>query len=467
VRERAQSLLRIIGGRMLAVTAVWVALMIVFVQSEVERNARALRNEALEQVARMLATHLDVGEAGLLRFNLPVLDLPPGYNYVVRAADDRILASWGRMAFNLEQSPPQAAAPNPPPIEPQQADDAPRDVRRLSMVLPDGRLGLGVDLTVDLADGSVTHVFVAEDTSHPTVLLDDMVSQFFVRVGWLLIPGVALLLGVSLLTIQAELRPIAHVAAVAETIGPSSTGVRLPDRFIPREVLPLIDTVNRALERLERNLSAQREFTADAAHELKTPLAVMRAQLDAMPRDAASAALRTDVEMMSRLVTQLLRLAEADELAVPPEARCDLSEVALEVAAGLAPLALAQGRSLDLEGADRPVPVNGFAAPLGQALRNLVENALRHTPQGSTVAVRVLPTGAIVVRDHGPGVPEADRPHLFKRFWRKNRNDGGGAGLGLAIAAKIVEAHGGRINVDDAEDGGAQFVIDLPTLRPA
>lgn len=466
MRERTQSLLRIIGGRMLTVTAVWVALMIVFVQSEVERNARALRSEALEQVARMLASHLDMGEDGLLRFNLPVLELPPGYNYVVRAADNRILSSWGRTAFDLEQLPLPTAAPVPPQIEPQQANAAPRDVRRMSMILPDGRLGFGVDLAVDLADGSVTHVFVAEDTSHPTVLLDDMVSQFFVRVGWLLIPGVALLLAVSLLTIQAELKPIAHVAAVAETIGPHSTGVRLPDRFIPREVLPLIDTVNRALERLERTLSAQREFTADAAHELKTPLAVMRAQLDAMPRDAGTAALRADVEMMSRLVAQLLRLAEADELAVPPEARCDLSEIALEITAILAPLALAQGRSLDLDGADRPVPVNGLAAPLGQALRNLVENALRHTPAGSTVEVRVMPTGAILVRDHGPGVPEADRPHLFKRFWRKNRNDGGGAGLGLAIAAKIVEAHGGRINVDNADGGGAQFVIDLPVLRP-
>lgn len=466
MRERAHSLLRIIGGRMLTVTAIWLALMLVFVQSEVDRNARALRSEALEQVARMLATHLDIGEDGLLRFTLPVLDLPPGYNYVVRAPDNRILSSWGRTAFGFEQLPPPVA--NQQSIEPQQASTTQRDVQKLQMLLPDSRLGLGLNLTVDMADGSATHVLVAEDVSHPTVLLDDMVNQFFARVGWLLIPGVGLLLGVSLLTIQAELRPIAHVAAVAETIGPHSTGVRLPDRFIPREVVPLIDTVNRALDRLEGTLSAQREFTADAAHELKTPLAVMRAQLDAMPHDAASNALRADVEMMSRLVTQLLRLAEADELAVPPEASCDLSAIAQEITANLAPLALANGRSLGLEGADQPVIVNGLAAPLGQALRNLVENALRHTPKGSVVELRVTPTGAIIVRDHGPGVPEADRPHLFKRFWRRNRSDGGGAGLGLAIAAKIAEAHGGRIHVDNAEDGGAQFVLDLnPVLRPA
>ncbi|MBL8700110.1 MAG: hypothetical protein JNK67_17150 [Alphaproteobacteria bacterium] len=464
-KERPPSLLWLIGGRMLLVTLVWLALMIAFVQSEVDRNARALRSQALEQVARTLATHLVADRGDGVAFALPVGAAPSGYDFVIRGPDSRIIASSGASAL-IFPAPTRLVVP-PPPLDPQQGLPVRRDTETVTTPLPDGRIGLGLVLHVDAPNGGSSTVLVSEDASHPTLLLDDLVNQFFARVGWILIPGVALLFLVSLLTIQAELRPIEHVAAVAETIGPHSLGVRLPDRFIPREVMPLIETVNEALDRLERTLQAQREFTADAAHELKTPLAVLRAQLDAMARDATTDALRADVDAMSRLVTQLLRLAEADQLAVPPEARCDLAAVARDVTAAIAPLALARNRSLDLDGAEAPVWVRGLAGPLAQALRNLVENALRHTAEGTVVAVAVAADGTLSVRDHGPGIAEADVPNLFRRFWRKARHEGGGAGLGLAITAKIVEAHGGRIAVESPADGGARFVIALEPLSAA
>lgn len=457
MRERAQSLLRVIAVRMLTLTMVWLALMIAFVQSEVERNARALRNQSLEATARMLARQLDTG-AEVLAFAPPKTELPPGYRFAVRDGAGRLLASSDEVAETLALPP---LPPSPPQLDPYQALARQRDARTVTVALMDGRTALAVEVSLPVAQGATATVLVAEDESNPTFLLDALVDQFFVRIGWLLIPGVGLLLAVSLLSIRAELRPIAHVAAVAETIGPHGGGVRLPDRFVPREILPLIDTVNRALDRLERTLQAQREFTADAAHELKTPLAVMRAQIDAMTPDADTAALRDDVDRMSRLVTQLLRLAEADQLAVPPDAVCDLAAVARDVAAGLAPLALARGRSLALAGAEEPVWVRGVAAPMAQAIRNLTENAIKHSPPGTTVEIRVTPTGAALVRDHGPGISEAERAHVFKRFWRKDRNAEDGAGLGLAIAAKIVEAHGGQLSVSGAADGGAVFAIDL------
>lgn len=458
MKEKAPSLLWLIGGRMLLITLVWLALMIAFVQSEVDRNARVLRNQALEQVARTLATHLDATPDGGFTLSLPPNAAPAGYDFVIRDGDQRIVASSGANALIFPA--PTRLSPPPPSLDPQQAPPPRRDVETLTTPLPDGRIGLGLALHVETPTRLAT-ILVSEDAAHPTLLLDDLVNQFFARVGWILIPGVALLFLVSLLTIQAELRPIEHVAAVAETIGPHSLGVRLPDKFIPREVMPLIETVNEALARLERTLQAQREFTADAAHELKTPLAVMRAQLDAMAHDATTDALRADVDAMSRLVSQLLRLAEADQLAVAPEARCDLAAIARDVTAGLAPLALSQHRSLDLEGAEAPVRVHGLEGPLSQAIRNLIENALRHTAPDSVVSVSVTPGGTLSVRDRGPGIAEADRPHLFRRFWRKARNEGGGAGLGLAITAKIVEAHGGRIDVDSLDDGGARFTITL------
>lgn len=460
MRDRPHSLLGVIAVRMLTVTAIWLALMLAFVQSEVERNAAALRSQALERTARLLAANVArVGDG--LRFITPPGELPAGYLYVVRDAGGRLVAASEDLAAALVF--PAAAAP-PALLDPYQTPPLPRDARSALATLPDGRSSLAVELALRGAAGGGT-VVVAEDETTPGFLLDALVDQFFARVGWLLIPGVGLLVAVSLLSIRAELRPIEHVAAAAEAIGPHSSGVRLPDRFVPREILPLIDTVNRGLERLERTLAAQRAFTADAAHELKTPLAVMRAQIDAMRQDEDIAALREDVERMSRLVSQMLRLAEADQLAVPPDARADLSALAREVTAGLAPLALARSRSLTLDGAEEPVWVRGLGTSLAQAIRNLVENALKHTPAGTRVELHVTPTGALLVRDHGPGVPETERAHVFKRFWRRDRGDGDGAGLGLAIAAKIVEAHGGHVSLADAPGGGAIFAIDL--LRSA
>ncbi len=462
MKEPAPSLLWLIGVRMLTVTLVWLALMIVFVQSEVDRNARELRARALESVARALAAELAVDSDAKLHLKLPPSAQPAGYDFVVRGPDLRTLASAGGTALSFPIPTRSSVATL---IDPQLAQPQPRDIDTLTMLLPEGRTGLGLVLWVDTKIG-LASVLVAEDLTHPTLLLDDLVNQFFVRVGWILVPGVGLLLFVSLLTIRAELRPIEHVAAVAETIGPYSTGVRLPDRFIPREVMPLIETVNAALDRIDRTVSAQREFTADAAHELKTPLAVMRAQLEAMPHDDATNSLRKDVETMARLVAQLLRLAEADQLAVPPGAHADLAAIARDVTASIAPLALAQQRSISLAGGELEVPVKGLAGPLTQAVRNLVENALRHTPQGSTVAVGVGADRSLSVRDHGPGIPDVDRQHLFQRFWRKGRS-ADGAGLGLAIVAKIVEAHGGQIEIDDAPGGGALFRLRFQPMSAA
>ncbi len=459
--ERPASLLGVIAVRMLTVTAIWLALMLAFVQSEVERNALALRGQSLERTARLLATGV-VAAGDMSGFALPAGELPGGYRFAIRDGAGRVVAASDDLASALALP---AAAPPPAPLDPYQATSATRDTRSATVSLADGRRSLALELALRPAEGGGT-VIVAEDETTPGFLIDALADQFFARVGWLLIPGVGLLLAVSLLSIRAELQPVEHVAAVADRIGPHSTGVRLPDRFVPREILPLIDTVNRGLDRLERTLAAQREFTADAAHELKTPLAVMRAQIDAMKQDDDVAALRDDVDRMSRLVAQLLRLAEADQLDVPAAARCDLSALARDATAALAPLAIASGRTLALDGAETPVWVRGLGPPLSQVIRNLVENALKHSPSGTAVELRVTPTGALLVRDHGPGIPEAERRHVFRRFWRKDRGTGDGAGLGLAIAAKIVEAHAGHVSISDAPGGGTIFAVDLPCAAP-
>jgi len=133
----------------------------------------------------------------------------------------------------------------------------------------------------------------------------------------------------------------------------------------------------------------------------------------------------------------------------------------------MAPLALRQNRSVALTGTAEPVWVKGNAEMIRRAIRNLVENALRHTPPGTTVEVNVDGSGGVQVIDEGPGVPISERELIFRRFWRKDRRRTGGAGLGLAIVRRIVDAHGGSIAVTDGETGGATFSVQLRLARAA
>jgi signal transduction histidine kinase len=260
------------------------------------------------------------------------------------------------------------------------------------------------------------------------------------------------------------LRPIITASALAERIGPARTELRLPVEGMPREVMPLVRAVNQALDRLEEGFRGQREFTADAAHELRTPLAILRAQIDVIDDRELAKSLRDDIESMSRLVNQLLDIAELETFVIGEGEVANLAAIATEIAAYIAPLALSQHKTVAVIGADQSVLVRGNADTLGRAIRNLVENALTHTAVGTTVEISVDAAGELRVMDRGAGVPSAEREQIFRRFWRRDRRRAGSAGLGLAIVKRIAEMHEATVDVSDRPGGGAVFAIRFPTV---
>jgi signal transduction histidine kinase len=141
--------------------------------------------------------------------------------------------------------------------------------------------------------------------------------------------------------------------------------------------------------------------------------------------------------------------------------------VAVDVATHLAPLAVAGQRLIEVVGSDRPIMVTGVRDSLFRAVRNLAENALVHTPIGSTVSIAVTDAPSISVSDRGPGIPVEQRSAIFERYWQGDRDRGGGVGLGLAIVAQTVAAHGGEIVVGDVAGGGALITIRFPPLPTA
>jgi signal transduction histidine kinase len=321
--------------------------------------------------------------------------------------------------------------------------------------------GVSVPIKVD---GENFWIEVSQDLAHRDVLIDDIVAGFFARVGWITAPILLVLLVIDVAIIRRAVRPVIAASNLAEEIGPLRTDLRLPETGMPREVRPLVNAVNQALDRLEEGFRAQREFTADAAHELRTPLTILRTQIDMIDDRELSRSLCNDVENMSRLVNQLLEMSELETIVIGPDETADLVAVSADVAAFLAPIALANNKRVAVSGARGPVVVHGNPDMLARAVRNLVENALVHTRRATTVEISVDPSGKLSVSDRGPGVPLAEREHIFRRFWRRDRRRLGSAGLGLSIVASIADHHHAKVSVADRPGGGAVFTLSFPSV---
>jgi two-component system sensor histidine kinase QseC len=251
-----------------------------------------------------------------------------------------------------------------------------------------------------------------------------------------------------------SLRPLQKVSRQARAVGPHAPAARLSREGLPSEITPLVDAVNGALDRMTEAFSAERRFTENAAHELRTPLAVLGLRLQRARHDFAEGgtspdwpAIEQDLAHMNRLVAQLLDLARKenagrDAVAMAP---VNLARAAREAAAMVLPLAEAAGRTLEIDVPDT-LMVAGRADDLRDAVRNLLENAVVHGRGAITLRARAAPSDArvtLLVSDKGSGVPEPQREAVFGRFAKDARSQG--SGLGLAIVREVARAHGGEV----------------------
>jgi signal transduction histidine kinase len=300
-------------------------------------------------------------------------------------------------------------------------------------------------------------------------------SLRIVEVG-LLLGGpllLALFAGMAWITVGRALRPVAGLRRGAEEITGTGQSRRLPLPDAQDEIHRLGVTLNRMLDRLEEAGRRQRGFVADAAHELRSPLTSMRAQLEVASEhpeladwQRLSKGVLADTLRLGRMVEDLLALARLDESPGAVQSReLELGDVAREVAGRLP----AEGARVTV-GLDGGARVRGDRQALGRAVQNLLDNAVRHAT--SRVEVSVGSDGGLAVlavTDDGPGIPPGDRERVFERFTRlddSRSREHGGAGLGLAIAREIVRAHGGELTAEDGAPG-ARLVMRLPAQAPA
>jgi signal transduction histidine kinase len=262
------------------------------------------------------------------------------------------------------------------------------------------------------------------------------------------------------ITLRYALKPVRRISESAAGISPRSIHARLTTHAVPSEIAPLVESFNRVLERLEQGYRIQQEFLATAAHELKTPLALVRAQVELGAPSAERSMLLGDVEHMSRQVQQLLHLAEASEAQNYHPVAVDMREVVHEAATYLQRMANAAGVRVELPKQAVGVCWTADRGALFTLLKNLLENAIQHTPAGTLVSVEVDAT-TLSVRDWGPGVPQDQLPKIFARFWRGHHRRDQGAGLGMAICQEIAVAHGWSLSAYRA-DPGLRVVVSRP-----
>lgn len=292
------------------------------------------------------------------------------------------------------------------------------------------------------------------------------------------IPATLLLLIAALWVVTSRaLRPLEEAATAIETVGVRALDQRLPAPARDDEVGRIVVALNRMLDRLAAAVAQMQQFTADAAHELRTPIAVLRTGLDvALRRERTAEEYRTalsealhDTERLDRLAEDLLTLARLESLPPRPPVVVDVGEMLLELADAYQPIAERRQVQIAVT-ATAALTVHGSSADLYRLFANLLENGIRHARAGGAVQVRVTGRGAAVevtVADDGDGIPADELARVFDRFFRGRGEPRGGSGLGLSIARAIARAHDGEVRVDNARAGGCVATALLPRAGDA
>jgi signal transduction histidine kinase len=423
-----------------AVAAIFLPLVLFWLlNSEIDQLHRA----AMQDQAEVLGERLAVKPDGTIGLDLPD-SLKDLYSEAYGRYQYDVLDAAGRVLFSSHKS----GGP----------------IVRSKGSSPGTISGAGVSKQIG---GHTVRIQVAEDLAHRDVIIDDIVTNFFRRVGWITIPILLILLAIDIVIFRRAVAPLLRASEEARNIGPARTDIRLPTEQLPSEILPLVTAVNQALDRLEDGFRVQRQFTADAAHQLRTPLAILRTRIETLGDSGdgflggrvGTQELHADIEGMSRIVSQLLEIAELDTLVLDPSETADLRAVCAEVVGSIAPYALARQKDIALKGTSDCVRIHGNAEMLQRAIFNLAENAIKYTARDTSVDVEVRDDGSVRVRDCGPGIAPGEHGLIFQRFWRGDRRRADGAGLGLSIVREVVEDHSATVAVDNLPNGGAEFTL--------
>ena len=317
---------------------------------------------------------------------------------------------------------------------------------------------LGVGLRARVMDQDVLILVSTYPKGNDETQFKKLLREIEEEIWWIFL-GVAMVLASALFATRRAMSPLYKLSDQAHEIGPSATSRRLETDQLPTEIAPLIEDVNKAFDRLEQGYKAQRDFSSNVAHEIRTPIAVLRSSVDRIGDTTLKKSLLQDVSQLDRIFGQLIDLSRADAALKSGFKPVELRDIAVEIGSDLAQSALHTGRSLSVTGAEQ-VMISGNSGLLAIAMSNVVRNALQYTPENSEVEIELLfnPAGWRVL-DRGPGIPDNLKAALFERFNRgtQTNSNSKGSGIGLAIVKSVAESHDATVSIQDRDSGGSIF----------
>lgn len=438
--------------RIVVATIIFAVVLTGVLYIQLDQTLLILRNRTIADEARDIASYMEETDEGSLFLDLPEEDrqfyaeAQKLHQYVVRDED-------GEVIFTS----PVAYTDMFPDVKP--------DNGKESFFEFTGEKGTG------FLGGSLVHenngteylVQIAQSEQSAEVFPNLLLKDFLYRLALFGPPFVLMLIAVIYWSIRQSMKPIRKASKQAGAISFKRMDVRLSEKNMPSEILPLIHAVNGALFRLESGVQAQREFTANAAHELRTPLSILRSHVDSLEDGETVQRLRQDIDAMTRLTTQLLDMSRLDFPEALPMEKTRLDMITSDVCRDLWPLFIKQEKELKTQGLDHAVEIYGNRDAVYRAVRNLLENALVHSPAKTPVEV-TLDNRQITIRDHGPAIDKDKRERIFERFHRGDSSvSSGGAGLGLAIVKRTMALHGGSAHVEPLDTGNA-FILEFPAI---
>jgi len=445
-------LLRSLAAQLLCTYTVALLFLVCSIMSVVwlgnRRDADVSTREPVQKVAGLIKEGLQFDATGLPR---KIVSLPSEFSWVFRdfAGDVkyRIVDPSGHTVISSEAG---AAALSP--------TGQPFDSALGSFTVGSGGDTLLVS-TEPIVHGSQTYYVQVALSKRLTAFVRVVTARIRVSDTFRLALASVVLVTIAIyFTLRRVLKPLREISAAAARIDERNLSKRLSIENLPAEFLPVIHAFNLTLQRLEKGYMGQRAFLADTAHELKTPLALLRAQID-IDGTADRETLLQDIDQMARQVNQLLHLAEVSETQNYTFESVDVAAVAADVTDYLRRLAERHKVYVEIRCEQGKGVVQADRGALFMLLKNLLENAIQHSPPGGVVAVTATPTH-LSVSDAGPGVTTTDLPQLFKRFWRGSMRRNEGAGLGLSICAEIAAAHKWELTARSGERG-AEFALDF------
>lgn len=424
-------------------TFVFIFIILSISYTQIDRTLIELRNKSLEQEAQDIASYIETTNEGTLFLDIP-LQVRDFYaksgkfrQYLVKDKENKIIFT-SPVTF--------------PELYPEEKTGN----KVFEFIGPQGTSFLGVSKQYVFNDQSFI-IQVAQSYEIAESLSDELTENYISRFIWLMIPFLILLFTVVYFSLLKCLKPLKRASQEAKSISFQNPQQRINQSDLPIELKSLAEAINQALEKLEQGIKTQQEFTANVAHELKTPLTIFKSRVQELGTSLYTKKLEEDIQEMLNAINQMLDLSKLDFPEAIEIKPINLTEVVKEACKDMWPLFIEEKRQINLKNLETDITVNGNRDLLYRAMINILQNVIIHTPQMGSVDVSLYKKDHAVelwFRDYGEAISDTDKEKIFKRFHRTDKDKFKmGAGIGLSIVSRTMDVHHGQVILDKPKEG--------------